>query len=66
MGVVRGLIVVYVMIYLMLYIAEPDLNVPHWVDMLALNGGMGITLFFVVSAFSLHDTMPLRLTWPRP
>lgn len=62
----RGLAAVYVLIYHMIYISEPDLQVPHWAAMVALNGGMGVTLFFVVSAFSLYYTMPLRLAEPRP
>ncbi len=62
----RGLAAVYVVVYHMVYIPEPDLKVPHWAAMVALNGGMGVTLFFVVSAFSLYYTMPLRLAEPRP
>ncbi len=62
----RGLAAVYVLVYHMIYISEPDLKVPHWAAMVALNGGMGVTLFFVVSAFSLYYTMPLRLAEPKP
>lgn len=62
----RGLAALYVVIYHMLYIPEPDLIPPRWAQMIAQNGGMGVTLFFVVSAFSLFYTMPLRLREPKP
>jgi len=62
----RGLAAFYVVIYHMCAIPEPDLAVPHWATVIANTGGMGVTLFFVVSAFSLYYTMPLRLREPRP
>ena len=62
----RGLAAFYVVIYHMALLPEPDLPVPHWANLIAHNGGMGVTLFFVVSAFSLYYTMPLRLREPKP
>lgn len=62
----RGLAALYVVVYHMVLVPEPDLVVPHWAHMIAHNGGMGVTLFFLVSAFSLYYTMPLRLREPRP
>ena len=62
----RGLAAFYVVVYHMALIPEPDLAIPHWANLVAHNGGMGVTLFFVVSAFSLFYTMPLRLRDPKP
>lgn len=62
----RGLAALYVVIYHMILIPEPDLGVPYWARLIAHNGGTGVTLFFVVSAFSLFYTMPKRLREPRP
>lgn len=62
----RGLAALYVVIYHMVLIPEPDLVLPRWAHLVAHNGGMGVTLFFVVSAFSLFYTMPLRQREPRP
>jgi len=62
----RGLAALYVVIYHMILVPDPDLGVPYWAQLFAHNGGTGVTLFFVVSAFSLFYTMPLRLREPRP
>src|SRR5688572_12152133 len=62
----RGLAAFFVIVYHMVLMPEPDLAVPRWGHLVAHNGGMGVTLFFVVSAFSLFYTMPLRLREPRP
>jgi peptidoglycan/LPS O-acetylase OafA/YrhL len=62
----RGLAAFWVVVYHMLLLPEPDLVAPQWANLVAHNGGMGVTLFFVVSAFSLYYTMPLRLREPRP
>jgi len=62
----RGLAALYVVVYHMVLIPEPDLALPYWAGLIAHNGGMGVTLFFVVSAFSLFYTMPLRLREPSP
>lgn len=62
----RGLAALWVVIYHTVKIPAQDLAVPKWAATVALNGGMGVTLFFVVSAFSLFYTMPLRLREPHP
>ena len=54
----RGLAALYVMIYHLPVIPEPHLNVPLWAASWVEFGGSGVTLFFVVSAFSLCLTMP--------
>lgn len=48
----RGLAAVWVVLYHMVLVPSPNLAVPQWAS-LASYGGMGVTLFFVVSAFSL-------------
>lgn len=62
----RGLAALYVMVYHMVLLPQPKPLLPRWVEIVAHNGGMGVTLFFVVSAFSLFFTMPLRLREPWP
>lgn len=62
----RGLAALYVLVYHMLLLPQPSLIAPRWVEKFALAGGMGVTLFFIVSAFSLYYTMPLRLKDGRP
>jgi peptidoglycan/LPS O-acetylase OafA/YrhL len=62
----RGLAATYVVIYHMLLLPQPNLVAPRWVETFALAGGTGITLFFIVSAFSLYYTMPLRLRESSP
>jgi peptidoglycan/LPS O-acetylase OafA/YrhL len=62
----RGLAALYVMVYHMVLLPQPNPALPRWAEMVAHNGGMGVTLFFVVSAFSLFFTMPLRLREPWP
>jgi peptidoglycan/LPS O-acetylase OafA/YrhL len=57
----RGLAAAYVVVYHMVLLPDPHLGVPRWAEKFALSGGMGVTLFFIVSAFSLYYTMPLRL-----
>jgi len=56
----RGLAAVYVIAYHLIYIPSPNLAVPVWARLWAVNGGTGVTLFFVISAFSLFYTTPAR------
>jgi len=56
----RGLAAVYVIAYHLIYIPSPNLAVPAWARLWAINGGTGVTLFFVISAFSLFYTTPAR------
>lgn len=62
----RGLAAVYVVIYHMLLIPQPNLSAPRWAEKFVMAGGTGVTLFFIVSAFSLYYTMPLRLRERNP
>jgi len=56
----RGLAAVYVIAYHLIYIPSPNLAVPAWARLWAVNGGTGVTLFFVISAFSLFYTTRAR------
>lgn len=62
----RGLAALYVVLYHMVVMPHPGLDTPVWATKFAHTGGTGVTLFFVVSAFSLFYTMPFRLAKPRP
>lgn len=62
----RGLAAVYVLVYHMLLLPQPNLVAPLWAQKFAMAGGTGVTLFFIVSAFSLYYTMPLRALDGRP
>lgn len=62
----RGLAALYVVGYHMVLMPNPDLRLPFWLERFVLNGGTGVTLFFVVSAFSLCYTMPARYREARP
>ena len=55
----RGLAALWVVPYHTILIPSPALETPPWAA-LARVGGMGVTLFFVVSAFSLCHTLPLH------
>lgn len=57
----RGLAAAYVVVYHMILLPNPNLVAPDWAYKVAHSGGTGVMLFFVVSAFSLYYTMPLRL-----
>lgn len=57
----RGLAAAYVVVYHMILLPDPHLVVPGWASNVAHAGGTGVILFFVISAFSLYYTMPLRL-----
>jgi len=57
----RGLAAAYVVVYHLLMLPDPHLVAPRWAERFALAGGTGVTLFFIVSSFSLYYTMPLRL-----
>jgi peptidoglycan/LPS O-acetylase OafA/YrhL len=56
----RGIAATYVVLYHLANIPSPHLAVPVWAERVVGAGGTGVTLFFVVSAFSLFYTMPLR------
>ena len=56
----RGMAALYVLIYHTVLVPSPQLSVPFWAERIAMYGGSGVTLFFVVSAFTLTMTMRLR------
>lgn len=62
----RGLAAAYVVIYHMALIPQPHLQLPLWAETFTMMGGTGVTLFFIVSAFSLYYTMPLRQACSAP
>jgi peptidoglycan/LPS O-acetylase OafA/YrhL len=62
----RGLAAIYVVVFHMIFIPRPNLSVPPWASKFAETGATGVTLFFVLSAFSLFYTMPLRLKEAKP
>ena len=62
----RGLAAVYVVVYHMLLMPRPALASPLWAEKFAHSGGNGVVMFFIVSAFSLYYTMPLRERDSRP
>jgi len=62
----RGLAALYVVMYHVALIPSPPLEVPVWSNRLILTGGSGVTLFFVVSAFTLTMSMHLRSHEPHP
>ena len=56
----RGLAALYVLFYHLALLPNPDLDVPYWAKRVVLAGGTGVTLFFVVSAFTLCYSMRAR------
>lgn len=62
----RGLAAAYVVVYHMTLMPQPQLALPRWAEKFTLMGGTGVTLFFIVSAFSLYYTMPMRKSSTRP
>jgi peptidoglycan/LPS O-acetylase OafA/YrhL len=57
----RGLAALYVVFDHAVFIPNPTLDLPPWLRTVANFGGSGVILFFVVSAFSLHLTMPRHI-----
>ena len=60
----RGLAALYVLFYHLALLPNPDLEVPYWAKRIVLSGGTGVTLFFVVSAFTLCYSMRARSNGP--
>jgi len=65
----RGLAAVYVAVFHTVFVpmfkdAGPELEIPHWAYAVVRGGYTSITLFFVISAFSLCHTMRARWTEP--
>ena len=56
----RGLAALYVLFYQLALLPNPDLDIPYWAKCIVLSGGPGVTLFFVVSAFTRCDPKPYQ------
>lgn len=56
----RGYAALFVFCYHLALIPNPDLELPKWAGKFLLTGGTGVTLFFVVSAFTLTLSMQRR------
>ncbi|MGB9150208.1 MAG: acyltransferase [Burkholderiales bacterium] len=55
----RGLAALYVVVFHVSLIPKPALEMPSWLNLFVSYGGSGVTLFFVISGFSMC------LTWGR-
>ena len=53
----RGLAALYIVVFHTAAVPYPALEVPDWARLVVYNGKSAVTLFFVVSAFSLCHTM---------
>lgn len=62
----RGLAALYVLLYHLALIPQPSLAVPLWASSFILSGGTGVTLFFIVSAFTQSLSMRRRSQEPKP
>ncbi len=60
----RGWAAFYVVCYHLALLPNPDLAVPAWLTPIVMAGGTGVSLFFVVSAFTMCYTMRLRKDEP--
>jgi peptidoglycan/LPS O-acetylase OafA/YrhL len=60
----RGLAALYIVVFHMTLVPDPHLEVPHWAQAVVLSGGTAVTLFFVVSAFSLCHAMRAHMGQP--
>jgi peptidoglycan/LPS O-acetylase OafA/YrhL len=61
----RGFAALYVMLFHLVLVPSPNLLCPPWLQLFIMNGYTGVTLFFVVSAFTLCYTMEARAGEPR-
>jgi peptidoglycan/LPS O-acetylase OafA/YrhL len=56
----RGLAALYVLFLHLTTIPNPHLGLPLWLEPIIMNGASGVTLFFVLSAFTLCNSMHKR------
>jgi len=61
----RGAAALYVIVFHVALIPNPPLVVPQWAHTILMNGGTGVTLFFVLSAFTLCYTLDARRDEPQ-
>jgi peptidoglycan/LPS O-acetylase OafA/YrhL len=59
LDLLRGLAALYVVLFHVSLIPKPALEMPKWLNLFVSYGGTGVTLFFVISGFSMC------LTWER-
>ncbi|MCF7751699.1 acyltransferase [Bacillus subtilis subsp. subtilis] len=62
----RGLAAVYVVLFHVMAMPVPALVTGPGLGAVLATGGTGVTLFFIISAFSLAYTMPRHARAPRP
>ncbi len=62
----RGYAALYVLVFHVSYSPVPNLPTPAWLTPIVFFGFSGVTLFFVVSAFSLCLTMPRHISTGAP
>lgn len=62
----RGFAALYVVLYHLALLPNPNLSVPAWGGKYILTGGTGVTLFFVISAFCLCLSMRRHRQEPSP
>jgi peptidoglycan/LPS O-acetylase OafA/YrhL len=62
----RGLAALYVVLFHLVFVPMPRPVPPDWMAPFVHFGGAGVTLFFVISAFSLCLTMPRHISSGRP
>ena len=62
----RGYAALYVLVFHVSYSPVPNLPTPTWLTPIVFYGFSGVTLFFVVSAFSLCLTMPRHISTGAP
>lgn len=60
----RGFAALWVVFFHMIYLSDPVLDVPEKLFFMRI-GGMGVPLFFIISAFSLCLTMPRHVATGR-
>lgn len=60
----RGLAAYYIVIYHLALLPIPNLRVPLWARNVVHTGGTGVSLFFVISSFTLYLTMERRVKEP--
>jgi peptidoglycan/LPS O-acetylase OafA/YrhL len=61
----RGMAALYILLYHLALIPQPNLPVPRWASSFVLAGGTGVTIFFMVSAFCLCSSMQFHKQEPR-
>lgn len=65
-GALRGLAATYVVLFHLWHVPQPPLLPPGFLQPFLHAGGSGVTLFFVVSAFTLSLSMEIRKDEARP